>query len=105
MNEGNGSGYEVINTQNADVKDWSQNCVPIGLAINGESRPWLELSREDVGILHNLLTKSLTLVTPSGLVKSPPLAQDSEGLRLLAGALNGFMRWHDSNPKKVNPHG
>lgn len=96
MNEGN-EGYKEVNIQCADLEDWSQNCVPIGIKVEGENRPWVEMTRSEMGVLYALLTKQLTLVTPKGIVRSPPVCEDNPGLKKLADSLNAMMRWVDTH--------
>ena len=90
------SAVHGVNPQCADVEDWTQNCVPIGVALkDNEGAPWIRLTGEDLKILHLLLTKSLRLTGDDGRVTfmSAPLADNSPALKQLAQAAGGMAAW------------
>ncbi len=110
MNEAKPSSKEInhsireVNEQCVSVEDWDVNCLMIGLeqrpgGPGGRELPWEGASVEDLKLLAALLLKPLTLVTPTGIVKSPPLANDSVFLRKLGVWAAGVSQWADANRK------
>lgn len=94
------AGGDQINEQHISTTDWSLHCLPIGVKMK-EARPWEGATHSDLRILAAMLLKPLTLVTPNGIVQSPPLADSSEFLRQLGVWAKGAAEWCAANPSKV----
>lgn len=125
MNAKNGEVREV-NEQGVDIENWDENCMMIGLegrrvpkvseatmspgngtpevkgtgyGLQPAETPWTGATQQDLELLSALLLKPLTLVTKDGIIKSPPVAEDSKFLRELGVWAAGVARWSKANRK------
>ena len=119
MNESRNEMRQV-NEQCVSAEDWNQNCLMIGLegprraipsgpggpsgpgvigSLVPAPTPWEGASVSDLRILANLLLKPLTLVTPQGVTKHTPVAQESPFLRKLGVWAAGVSQWAEAHRK------
>lgn len=90
-----------INMQHIDSTDWSITALPIGVKIKGVEDFWVGASPTDLKILASLLLKPLTLVTVNGIVRCPPVADESDFLTKLGKWAEGAAVWCVNNPTKI----
>jgi hypothetical protein len=77
--------------------DWSQNSMGIGVKLPRGDEEWTALDKDDLKILHNLLTKRLVIAGNDGLPRYlDPAASASEGLNLLAAAVKSMINWYEN---------
>lgn len=85
---------EWVNVSSADVVDWSQNVLPLGVEVQGSAGNALRLDADDLRILYLLLTK--TLVVPNGdgtVTRIEPAVEGSHKLGTLAAWAHGARTW------------
>lgn len=80
-----------VNTQCADIEDWDDKAFPLQIErVDGTPQTFATLSIDDADLLYALLAKPLKIVSSDGsIVCSPPLQDDSPGLKELASWLKG----------------
>lgn len=83
-----------------DHIDWSRFALSLGVELPPtEEAKWLELSREDLKMLHLLLTRQMPQESGGRVtyVQAPSAA--SEALAALTRALESMMKWQDAQLK------
>lgn len=80
-----------------DRIDWSRYALNIGVELppGDEPPPWLEMSRDDLKMLHLLLTRQMPILSDGKLTFVPSPASSSEGLSALVRGIDSMLRWQE----------